>query len=134
MCILHHGKLIDVPVELQPTGDTTAGRRPFSRVDGDTGQYAATHEWYVNNETNDYDPRSVCYMKYGLPRYIARADLVRMGEWRGVPAFRERSDDPEVPGAMWVPTGPGCWFQGYQYEASAPPAACPKPEYRFTVP
>lgn len=133
-CILHRGKLIDVRVELQATGDTTVGGRPFSQMYADTGQYAATREWYVNNETIDYDPRNVCYMKYGLPRYVARESLVRLGEWRGVPVFRERSDDPNLPSVVWVPVHSGCSFHPYQFEASAPPTACPRPEYRFTVP
>ena len=134
VCVLHRGKLLNVRAELLATGDTVVGGRPFSAVYADTGQYAATREWYVNNETIDYDPRNVCYMKFGLPRYIARENLVRMGEWRGVPAFRGRSDDWDLPDAIWVPTGPGCWFQGYQFDASSPPRPCPQPEYRFQVP
>jgi hypothetical protein len=134
MCVLHHGKLVDARVEVQPTGDTTVGGRPFTQVYGDTGQYALTRAWYVNNETIDYDPRNVCYMKYGLPRYVAADSLVRLGEWRGVPVFRERSDDPNLPGVVWVPVRPGCSFQPYQFETRAPPTPCPKPEYRFEVP
>lgn len=133
-CILHRGKLIDVRVELQPAGDTTVGGRPFSRVYADTGQYAATREWYVNNETIDYDPRNVCYMKFGRTRYVPADNLVRLGEWRGVPVFRERSEDPGLPGVVWVPVHPGCSFQPYQYETRAPPTPCPRPEYRFQVP
>jgi hypothetical protein len=133
-CILHRGKLITVRVELQPAGDTTVGGRPFTEVYADTGQYALTREWYVNNETIDYDPRNVCYMRFGLPRYVAADSLVRLGEWRGVPVFRERSDDPHLPGVVWVPVRPGCSFQPYQYETRAPPTPCPKPEYRFEVP
>lgn len=133
-CVLDRGKLIEVRVELQPAGDTTVGGRPFAEVYADTGQYALTREWYVNNETIDYDPRNVCYMKFGLPRYVAAESLVRLGEWRGVPVFRERSDDPGLPGVVWVPVRPGCSFQPYQYETRAPPTPCPKPEYRFEVP
>jgi hypothetical protein len=133
-CILHGGKLIDVRVELQPTGDTTVGGRPFAEVYADTGQYAATREWYVNNEPIDYDPRNVCYMKFGLPRHVARESLVRLGEWRGAPVFRERPDDLGLPGVVWVPVYPGCSFQPYQYETRAPPTPCPRPEYRFEVP
>lgn len=134
MCVLHRGKLIGVQVELQATGDTTVGGRPFAQVYADTGQYAAAREWYVNNETIDYDPYDVCYLKYGPPRHLTRESLVRLGEWRGVPVFREKSDDPRIPGVLAVPVGPGCSFQMYQYEASAPPRPCPKPEYRFLVP
>lgn len=134
VCVLEQGKLVNALAELQPTGDTTVGGRPFGEVYGDTGQYAAARDWYVNNETIDYDPRDVCYMKYGLPRYLSRDSVVRVGEWRGVPVFRERTDDPEIPGMMLVPVSPGCSFQAYQYLPSAPPVACPKPEYRFSVP
>ncbi|HYR08308.1 MAG TPA: hypothetical protein VEQ60_11085 [Longimicrobium sp.] len=134
VCILHRGKLIDARVELQPTGDTTVGGRPFSEVYGDTGQYALTREWYVNNETIDYDPESICFMKYGLPRLMERDSLVRLGEWRGVPVFRESSDDPRSPMVVYVPVRAGCEFHPYQTEASAPPPACPQPPYRFSVP
>lgn len=131
MCIVHRGKLMDVRVELQANGDTTVGGRPFREVYGDTGQYARTHEWYVNNETIDYDPENICFMKYGLPRILARDSLVRLGEWRGVPVFGEVGDDG--PMVVYVPVGPACEFHPYQTEASAPPPSCPKP-YRFQVP
>ncbi|HYR08307.1 MAG TPA: hypothetical protein VEQ60_11080, partial [Longimicrobium sp.] len=121
MCVLHRGKLIDAQLELQPSGDTTVGGRPFAQVYADTGQYAAGHEWYRNNESIDYDPQNVCYVKYYVPRYVARDSLVRVGEWRGVAVFRMRSDDPEIPGGLYVPDRPGCVFQAYQYRASAPP-------------
>lgn len=134
VCVLEQGELVTALVELQPTGDTTVGGRPFGEVYADTGQYAATHEWYVNNETIDYDPRNVCYVKYGLPRYVASDSLVRLGTWRGVSVFRERSEDPQIPAVIWVPVRPGCSFQPYQYMPSAPPVACPNPEYRFMVP
>lgn len=134
VCVLHRGKLVNVRAERLATGDTVVGGRPFSAVYADSGQYAATREWYVNNETIDYDPRNVCYMKYGLPRYMARESLVRMGEWRGVPVFRERSDEWDIPGLVFVPVYPGCSFQPYQFDARGPLTPCPRPEHRFQVP
>lgn len=70
VCVLHRGKLLNVRAELLPSGDPLVGGRPFSQVYADTGQYALTHTWYVNNETIDYDPESICLMKYGLPRVV----------------------------------------------------------------
>ncbi len=132
VCVLHQGKLLNVRAEVLPSGDTVAGGRPFSAVYADTGQYAATREWYVNNEPIDYDPQNVCYVKYALPRYVAQESLVRLGEWRGVPVFRERTEE-SPPGVIYVPVYPGCQLQPYQYMTSAPPVACPQP-YGFTVP
>lgn len=132
VCVLQQGKLLNVRAELLPSGDTVVGGRPFSVVYADTGQYAATREWYVNNEPIDYDPQNVCYVKYGLPRYVAQEALVRLGEWRGVPVFRERTEE-SLPGVIYVPVHPGCQLQPYQYMTSAPPVACPQP-YGFTVP
>ena len=107
VCVLQQGKLLNVRAELLSSGDTVVGGRPFSVVYSDTGQYAATREWYVNNEPIDYDPQDVCYVKYGLPRYVARETLVRLGEWRGVPVFRERTEE-SPPGVIHVPVYPGC--------------------------
>lgn len=132
VCVLHQGKLLYARAELLPSGDTLVGGRPFSQVYADTGQYALTHMWYVNNETIDYKPDNICFVKYGLPRVVERDSLVRLGEWRGVPVFGERSsgDDHMV---IYVPVRYGCEMHPYQTEASAPPPACPQP-YRFSVP
>jgi hypothetical protein len=132
VCVLHQGKLLNVRAQLLPSRDTMVAGRPFSVVYADTGQYAATREWYVNNEPIDYDPQNVCYIKYGMPRYVAPESLVRLGEWRGVPVFRERTEE-SLPGVIYVPVYPGCQLQPYQYMTSAPPVACPQP-YEFTVP
>ncbi len=133
VCVLHGGKMLNVRAELLPSGDTVVGGRPFSAVYADTGQYAATREWYVNNEPIDYDPESICFVKYGLPRVLSRDSVVRLGEWRGVPVFRERYDGGGTPLVFYVPVRAGCEFQPYQTEAITRPPSCPEP-YQFSVP
>ncbi|HEX2077246.1 MAG TPA: hypothetical protein VHG08_06040 [Longimicrobium sp.] len=132
ICVLHHGELVDVRAEQLASGDTVVEGRPFSRVYADTGQYAATHSWYVENEPIDYDHENVCYVKYGRPRYVAAESLVRLGRWRGVTVFRERAG-PGLPEVLMVPVGAGCMFQLYQYMPSMPPRSCPQPA-RFEIP
>jgi hypothetical protein len=133
VCVLHRGKLLNVRAERLATGDTVVGGRPFSEVYADTGQYARTRIWYVNSETIDYDPFDICFVRYGLPRVVERDSLARIGEWRGVPVFREASSDTP-PLVVYVPVSPGCEMQPYQTELSSPPPSCPQPEYRFQVP
>ncbi|WP_420129269.1 hypothetical protein [Longimicrobium sp.] len=133
VCVLHQGKLANVRAERLATGDTVVGGRPFSAVYADTGQYALTREWYVNSESIDYDPENVCFVRYGLPRVVELDSVVRLGSWRGVPVFRERSNTG-TPMVIYVPVRAGCELQPYQTEAIAPPPSCPKPEYQFRVP
>lgn len=133
VCVLHRGKMLNVRAELLPSGDTVVDGRPFSTVYADTGQYALTRDWYVNNETIDYDPESICFVKYGLPRVLSRDSVVRLGEWRGVPVFRERFDGGGTPLVFYVPVRAGCEFQPYQTEAITRPPSCPEP-HLFSVP
>lgn len=132
VCVLETGDLAGVRADLLASGDTVVAGRPFSHAYADTGQYARSRIWYRDNERIDYDPRDVCFTKYGLPRILERDSLRRLGAWRGVPVFSERSagDDPLV---IYAPVGPGCEFQPYQTEAIAPPPSCPLP-YRFVTP
>lgn len=133
VCVLHQGKLANVRAERLATGDTVVGGRAFSEVYADTGQYALTREWYVNSESIDYDPENVCFVRYGLPRVVELDSVARLGSWRGVPVFRERSNTA-TPMVIYVPVRAGCELQPYQTEAIAPPPSCPKPEHQFRVP
>jgi hypothetical protein len=132
ICVLEAGDLAGVRADLLASGDTVVAGRPFSQVYADTGQYVRSRSWYRDNEPIDYDPRDICFTRYGLPRILERDSLVRLGAWRGVPVFAERAsgDDPLV---IYVPVSPGCEFQPYQTEAIAPPPSCPLP-HRFVVP
>lgn len=131
-CVLEAGELKVVQADLLSSGDTVVGGRPFSRVYADTGQYAATRSWYRENEPIDYDPRNVCYAKYGLPRSLQADRLVRMGAWRGVPVFEDVGTGG-LPEVVYVPVAPGCSFHPYQYFPTMPPVPCPQP-HRFVTP
>ena len=134
VCMLEGGALTTVRAELSPaTGDTLVAGRPFREVFPDTGQYAAGHAWYRNNEPIDYDPQNVCYVRYGLPRRVPADSLSRLGSWQGVAVFGERNRRHGVPDLLYVAVAPGCIFAAYQYMTSAPPVACPQPE-RFVTP
>jgi hypothetical protein len=132
-CVLADGDLVTVRVDVRTTGDTVVDGRPFAEVYADTGQYAAGRSWYVESEPIDYDPRNVCYAKYGRPRAAQAGSLVRLGAWRGVPVFRERGSTAEYPEVIYVAFAPGCVFQLYQYFTSLPPVACPQ-LHRFVTP
>lgn len=53
---------------------------------------------------------------YGVPRVMAASELMRVGEYRGVPIFVVRTDEPDEWGRIrvfYLPLRPGCEFQPF---------------------
>jgi hypothetical protein len=67
----------------------------------------APADWYV------ITVNGLHYNRYGNPRPLDRARLVRIGLYQGVSIFAERQEDPEWPYIVYLPTAPG-QVQGYQ--------------------
>ncbi|HEX2203276.1 MAG TPA: hypothetical protein VHG91_08260, partial [Longimicrobium sp.] len=110
------GDLAVVGAEVdRATGDTLVAGRRFAEAVPATAEYARAARWYVDNEPLAFNTRRPYYVKYGLPRYMAVNEIVRIGVHQGVPLFGEVGDDPVRPSVIYVPTDPGCLFQPYQF-------------------
>ena len=118
VCVIRNGDLAVVGAELDPaTGDTLVGGRRFAEALPVTDEYAPTRRWYVDNEPLPFhEGRRPWYVKYGLPRFLAINEIVRVGEHDGIPVFGEIADPYwDSRGLLYVPTSPGCFFQPYQF-------------------
>jgi hypothetical protein len=112
VCVVEGGALREATAMYNTqTGDTTwTGGSPSM-----TG-YAAGASWFINNEAITVMNRR--YVRYGLPRVLAVNEVMRSGEYQGIPLFAEAgmTGTPEV---LYVPVRPGCEFQPYQLETKA---------------
>lgn len=129
-CIVQGGELRNVEVRISATGDTLAmDGRPFAEAYPATlaNGYAAQAEWYRKDNEAHFQPGGISHHKLGLPRVITpemaiggKPVLVRFGEYRGVGLFAV-PDELGRPGAtahdliVYVPVGPGCLWQPYEY-------------------
>jgi hypothetical protein len=110
-CVVRHGRLESVEVEVSFKGDTVWRGTPIAQAFPTDSTYALNAAWYVETE-----PISVAggrYVKYGLPRILGTTDVVPAATFRGVTVFAEPRDDPRRPEVIYVPTRPGCEFQPY---------------------
>lgn len=70
------------------------------------GDYAAGRDWFENNEDITFDERS--YQKSGGTVRLECPDIMRVGEYQGVPLFVQ--DGAEQPyQTLYVPVSPGIW-------------------------
>lgn len=112
-CVVRNGRMEMTPAHFYPvTGDTTVNGRPFRDVFPVTAEHASSAAWYVDNEPVPFD--RVRFVKYGLPRALAPADLVPVGTYRGVALFTLAGSDPAHPEVIYVPVNSWCEFQPYQ--------------------
>ncbi len=74
------------------------------------GTYAAGRSWYTNDEAVRFEDRS--YNKSGGEVSMQCADIMRVGEYMGVPLFAMRSAERPFE-TLYVPVRPGVW-QAYQ--------------------
>ncbi len=113
VCVEQDGALTEVVAQYDPAiGDTTVAGRPFAEAyPSSAPTYAAGTAWFVGNEPIELDGRD--YQKYGLPRVLGVADVVRAGEYRGTTLFSEEGNTEMV----YVPVRTGCEFQPYQRSA-----------------
>ena len=118
VCILQGGELQTVSATYRPaTGDTVAmsgGReRAFAEAYPSERGYATRTGWFMNNRPVSFMDRS--YVRVGLTRIIPSEELIRIGEYQGVPLFGEaRTGSP--PEVLYVPVRPGCEFQPFGLE------------------
>lgn len=116
VCVVRDGQLASVSATIHPqTGDTVVSGRPFAEVfPADAPHYLAAAEWAASGEWVVYDRRR--YVSYGTPRTLKPADLVRVGEFRGVPLFARTADGAYR--SLYLPIRPGCQFQLYHFNAT----------------
>lgn len=106
---------------------TTADGRPFGSVYPVTAdRYGAGNAWFAAGEPIAYEGRR--YEKYGLPRVLGVDEVVRVGEWAGVPLF----GDPLAGDVVYLPVRTGCEFQPYSPESGPVPTE-PAPARELTV-
>jgi hypothetical protein len=117
VCVVEGTGLREVEAMYDPaTGDTTVAGQPFAQAYPATPGYAAGATWYINDEPVQFMGRR--YVRFGLPRVVAPADVARRGEYGGVGVFADASATG-TPDVIYVPVRPGCEFQPYQYEVPA---------------
>lgn len=96
------------------SGDTLAldGRLfrqayPSSPADG----YAAGTEWFARDDRVRVRGRR--YVKDGLPRVVESEEVVRVGEYRGIPVFAAAGQSG-IPGVVYLSLRTGCEVQPYR--------------------
>lgn len=75
------------------------------------GVYAEDRQWFVDDEAIQLERRA--FSKSGNPRSLECDDIMRVGEYEGVPLFAERSAERPLE-MIFVPVRPGVW-QAYEY-------------------
>ncbi len=75
------------------------------------GVYAEERTWFVDDEAIELERRA--FSKSGNPRSLNCNDIMRVGEYEGVPLFAERSAERPLE-MIFVPVRPGVW-QAYEY-------------------
>jgi hypothetical protein len=113
ICVVEGGALREVAARVGAgERDTTAADgRPFAQAYGAGPEYAAARRWYLEGAPVVLGGRA--YVKAGLPRVVAPADLAPAGRFDGVPLFAP-SGAGETADLLYVPVRPGCEFQPYQ--------------------
>jgi hypothetical protein len=116
VCVVRDGELIEVAAAVDPqTGDTVVDGRPYREAfPADAPHYLAAAEWAARGEWVVHERRR--YVSYGTPRILRAADLVRVGEFRGIPLFARRAEGGFR--SVYLPTRPGCEFQLFHYNAT----------------
>lgn len=75
------------------------------------GVYAENQQWFVDDEEIELERRA--FSRSGNPRSLNCNDIMRVGEYEGVPLFAERSAERPLE-MIFVPVRPGVW-QAYEY-------------------
>ena len=99
------------------TGDTLAIVGNERAAVGDAYGDAPTArgaEWFENEEPLRIDGRE--YLRFGLSRIVSPGELVRRGEYNGIPLFVQ-GGEPNPANVLYVPVTFGCEVQPYQAAA-----------------
>lgn len=112
LCVLEHGLLRDVIVEIVPdNGDTLVDGRRFSDVfPTNSPPYATGALWFIRNGPLRFK-RRLYHGGNHPPQVIASNLLQNVGSYEGVPLFAEAGDS--IPEIIYIPLRPGCVFQSY---------------------
>lgn len=116
VCVLVDGQVREIEAVLDTaTGDTLISGRPLAEAyPAPSPPYLAGAEWFVRDEMVVFERRQ--YVRYGQPRVIRPAVLVRVGEFRGVPLFAPSR--AEAVRFVYALVGRNCEFQPYWYAAT----------------
>jgi len=119
VCIIDQKQLKTIEADYNPAnGDTTIvvnGKKKFFRdvYHSNGSEYAANTSWYIHNDAITI--RTKRFVKYGLPRILSTADVVRATEYKGIGVYIE-AGLKGVPEIIYIPVRSGCEFQPYQKE------------------
>lgn len=117
-CVIEKGVLKTVEANYNPaTGERTITvngvTKKFYDVYPQEGkEYASKAGWYINNEEVPYN--NAKFIKYGLPRVLNSAEVVRTGEYGGVGIYTEAGVPENEVEVIYIPVRSGCEFQPYQ--------------------
>jgi hypothetical protein len=119
ICVLVDGFPQYVEVVTRPTvGDTLyvtgqGVRRPLRAAFPAPPPTASGRDWFEREEAVFLNGRE--YVRFGVPRVVAREEVARIGEYRGVPLFAGATDRADgLPTVLFLPVQDGCIFQPYQ--------------------
>ncbi len=109
-----------VTVYLSPDGDTLVGDRRIAVSSlrptvTFAGSYALERDWYASGEPLTFEESE--YRPSGTETALNCADILRVGEHRGVSLFVRRAAPPPFT-TVWVPVRPGAW---HEYRANPAP-------------
>jgi hypothetical protein len=116
LCVVMNGELVELPMEVDAqTGDTLIGGRTLDEVMLTApSPYFNMAAWRFEEPMVTIDGRR--YVSYGLPRVMPASEMVRVGEYRGLPLFASRRmEDDEDDAVRFLATRPGCEFQLFWY-------------------
>ena len=110
-CLLRGRRVSLVGAEEQ-AGDTQTGSPPrtFHRF---PPPYADGADWFVAKDLISFQGRR--YIWNGPRAVLFPTEVQRVGEFRGVPLYAERTGTSKDIGILLVPVHPGCEFQQYYY-------------------
>ena len=114
LCVVQNGMPATVQAQYDPaTRDTTVNGQPFGQAHAAAAApYASGAAWYIQNENITVQGRR--FVKFGSSRVLGVNDVVRAGEYQGIPVFAEAGT--ARPDVVYVAVRPGCEFQPYQTE------------------
>lgn len=123
ICVVVEGLPRYVDAFVQPqTGDTVVTgpqgiRRPLRAAYPASAATASGRDWFLRDEPLFLNGRA--YVKFGIPRTLEPSEIVRIGEYSGIPLFTPiPAGEPEggYP-TLYIPVEDGCLFQPYQPRA-----------------
>ena len=117
VCVMQGGTIREVAARFDPvTRDTLVDGVRFPGALAGGAEYAASRAFFIEDHPVVLDGRR--YVKYGTPRVLGPGELVRGGEFMGVPVFVATGGRTPAE-VVYLPVAPACEFQPYQLEIKA---------------